>query len=111
MTATVVATATAVNSRVGPAADYGCHHWQARGVATIGDRIEEARALRGYGQRELARLAGQPAEGARIDEEEAAREARQVEGEKRVREAEARGEKLSLAKAMKQIRDEGRTKK
>ena len=46
------------------------------------------------------------AEEARVDSEETDREARQVEGERRVREAAARGEKLSLSKAMAQIRRE-----
>lgn len=46
------------------------------------------------------------AEGERVDDEEAKRNDRQVEGEKRVAEAKARGEKLSLSKAMAQIRRE-----
>lgn len=227
MTATVVATAAAVNQAAPCAADYSCRRWYHPEVATIGDRIEQARVLRGYGQRELARLAKQPEtslgvtikrfredpnhdvhinalrayaaalgvnllwlidgtgprdagdgdsprpilaslpgfasalvaakkkepffppyawddaaatsplvtpphvdaemlifaarlavslrtaseqetdEGRRIDAAESVREARQVEGEKRVREAAARGEKLSLAKAMAQLRREG----
>ena len=46
------------------------------------------------------------AEGKRVDDEEAAREARQVEADRRVREAAARGEKLVPAKVMTQIRKE-----
>lgn len=46
------------------------------------------------------------AEGERIDAEEAERNERQIEGEQRVREAAARGEKLSLTKAMSQLRHE-----
>jgi len=46
------------------------------------------------------------AEGKRVDDEEAAREARQVEADRRVREAAARGEKLVPAKVMTQIRHE-----
>lgn len=45
-------------------------------------------------------------EAVRVDDEESQRGARQAEGEKRVREAAARGEKLSLSKAMAAIRRE-----
>lgn len=56
-------------------------------------------SLRGASERDEA-------EGKRVDDEEAAREARQVEADRRIREAAARGEKLIPAKVMTQIRHE-----
>lgn len=58
MTASLVATAQAVNLRAVSAADGDCSRCHHQDVTTIGDRIEEAREKKGWSQRELARQAG-----------------------------------------------------